>query len=113
MLPRPVYNKVLASLKFIKKQWDEDREENPSSVPYDIDSSLRMAIERHMREGHVRYHGSSHREQLIDGTVDYLREKGLIVRSPYGGHMFPLPDDHDPLPSKDELVEDIKKRLDL
>jgi len=107
MLPKNVYSKVLQGLNHIRKQWDEDRAEDPKRVPYEIDMQLRLLIERCMREGKVR-----RSEEFIRWTVDYLVEKGLIVRSPYGGHMFPLPPDAEPLPSKEEFIKQLESKID-
>lgn len=110
MLPKKVYSKVLQSLRKIKERWEEDRQEDPRLVPYEIDLELRGCIEMHMREGHVNFGGRSNREAKIDETVSYLREKGLIFRGPYGGH-FPVDVDEETIPTKEQLVADIKRRL--
>jgi len=107
MLPKAVYSKVLQGLKHIRKQWDEDRAEDPKRVPYEIDSQLRSLIERCMREGKMR-----RSEDLVQWTINYLVEKGHIVWSPYGGLMFPLPPDAEPLPSKEEFLRDVESRID-
>lgn len=113
MLPKKAYNKVLQGLKHIRANWDEDRVENPRSVPYEIDNELDILIERCIREERVNCHGTSNRDILIKQTKHYLIEKGLVVGSPYGGIMFPLPEDNAPLPSKEEFIADVKKRLDI
>lgn len=106
MLPKAVYSKVIQGLRHIRKQWDEDRAEDPKRVPYEIDSQLRSMIERCIREGHMRRSAG-----LVDWTIDYLVEKGEIVRSPYGGHMFPLPPDAEPLPSKEEFIRQVESKI--
>lgn len=111
MLPKKAYSKVIQGLKHIKKQWDEDRVENPSQVPYEIDSELRSLIARCAREENANVGGNRNMEILCDRTITYLVEKKIIVRSPYGGVMFPLPEDHAPLPSRDELVQHIRDQM--
>lgn len=106
MLPKATYSKIIQGLRHIRKQWDEDRAEDPKRVPYEIDSQLRAMIERRLREGHVRCN-----ESTVSWTIDYLAEKGEIVRSPYGGYMFPLPPDAEPLPSKEEFLRDVESKL--
>lgn len=111
MLPKKAYSKVIQGLKKIKADWDEDRRENPNIAPYEIDSQLRGLIARSAREEHANVHGNKDMEILCDQTIKYLVSKGILVGSPYGGVFFPLPEDHAPLPSKEELVKDVKKRM--
>lgn len=111
MLPKKAYSKVIQGLRHIKKQWDEDRAENPNTVPYEIDSSLRPLIARCAREERANVYGNKDMEILCDQTIKYLVDKGILVGSPYGGVMFPLPKDHAPLPSKEELAKDVKKKI--
>lgn len=111
MLPKNVYSKVIQSLKKMKTDWDEDRKENPSTVPYEIDSQLTMSIENHMREGHVHC-SRQERDRLVKETFEYLCSRNMIVKSPYGGHMFPIPKDM-ALPTREELIEQTKKQLGL
>lgn len=110
MLPKLVYSKVLQSLTKIRKNWDEDRKENPTQVPYEIDSELKMAIERQIREGKVNCNKRD-MEILTSKTIDYLASKGLIIKSPYGGHMFPLPAGVE-LPTKEAFIKQTKAHLD-
>ena len=112
MLPKKVYSQVLQKLRHIKTQWDEDRIENPKRVPYEIDSQLRHLIDACITEGHVHCHGNKNREILIDQTVNYMVEKGILIGSPYGGVMFPLPVDAPPLPSEEELIAEIHRQLE-
>lgn len=111
MLTKIVYKKVLKSLEHIRNQWEEDRRENPRAVPYEIDDQLRSAIERHIREGRMNCHGKGDVEYLVNQTIEYLLDKKLVTGSPYGGIMFPLPPDHPPLPTKEELVAAVRKQL--
>jgi hypothetical protein len=111
MLPKKAYSKVIQGLKHIKKQWDEDRAENPNTTPYEIDSQLRSLIARCAREEHANVHGNKDMEILCDQTIKYLVSKKILVGSPYGGVFFPLPEDHAPLPSKEELIKDIKAKM--
>ena len=106
MLPKADYSKVIQGLRHIRKQWDEDRAEDPKRVPYEIDNQLRSLIERCMREGKMR-----RSEGMVQWTIDYLVEKGQIVRSPYGGLMFPLPPDAEPLPSREEFLWDVESKI--
>lgn len=110
VLPKRIYSNVIQGLKKMHKSWLEDRAENPHVVPYEIDSCLKMLIERCMNEGRMVTHGRENRERIVLATMSYLVEKGLIVKSPYGGHFFPLPDDT-VLPSKEQLISNVKKRL--
>ena len=112
MLPKKAYSKVIQGLKHIKKQWDEDRAENPNIAPYEIDSQLRRLIARCAREEHANVHGNKDMEILCDKTIKYLVEKKILVGSPYGGVFFPLPEGHAPLPSKERLIADTKKKMD-
>lgn len=70
-----------------------------------------MSIERAMRETHV--HGSrTEKENMIQECIEYLLKIDRIVGSPYGGIMFKLPEGHGCLPSKEELIEMIKFRIE-
>jgi hypothetical protein len=109
MLPKIVYGKVMGSLKKMRTNWEQDRVENPNTVPYEIDISLRHSIETHMREGGVSVNRHV-REQMIDEAFEYLVKQGTIVKSPYGGHMFPLPEGTT-LPTREEFIETVKKTL--
>ena len=108
MLPKKVYNKVLQRIAVIKKDWEEDRQACPSAVPYEVGNEILWAIRHAMREDHRRYRDD------IEGveTLVYLASKGVIVSSGYGGYMFPLPEGHAPLPTKEELINHIMNRLD-
>ena len=106
MLPKLVYSKVMQDLKRIRKNWDEDRAENPTRVPYEIDSELRYSIENAMREGGMRRD-----PEAVQDTIEYLIGKKIVVGSPYGGIMFPLPEDAPPLPTRKDLIEQTKERL--
>jgi len=110
MLPKKAYSKVIQGLKRIKKNWDADRIENPSKVPYEIDIELKMLIEQCTREAGV-YCNNRDRETLIQATCAYLIKVGQITGSPYGGYMFPLPEDHASLPTKVDFIEQVKKDM--
>ena len=105
MLTKRAYSKVIQGLRNIKASWLEDRRDNPNTVPYEIDCQLRHLIERAAREDHMNVGGSKNMEALCNQTIKYLIDKGHIIGSPYGGVMFPLPEDHAPLPSKQQLIE--------
>lgn len=111
MLPKQVYSKIVQSLRDLKKSWDQDRVENPNQVPYEIDMSLRAAIERHVREGRVNCYGRQDMAILVDQTIEYLAAKGLIVKSPYGGHMFQVPVGT-VLPTKEQFIKQTEAKLD-
>jgi hypothetical protein len=111
MLPKKAYNKVIQGLKHIKAQWDEDRAENPTTAPYEIDCQLRAMIARCAREEHVHVGGNKNMEILCDQTIKYLVGKKILVGSPYWGVFFPLPEGHAPLPSKEELRKDYLQKL--
>ena len=110
MLPKLVYSKIVQSLKKMKVNWDQDRIDNPKTVPYEIDMSLRSAIERHIRERHMHL-SRQDMQRVVDETVEYLFNKGLIVKRPYGGHFFSLPEDT-VLPTKEELVKQLNAAAD-
>jgi len=111
MIPRPVHSKIMQSLRKMKEAWDQDRIDNPSQVPYEIDMSLKASIERHVREGRVQHNGRQGMEALIQETYDYLLKKGNIIKSPYGGHMFPLPEGVT-LPTKEQFIKQTEAKLD-
>jgi hypothetical protein len=116
MLPRIVYGKVLASLKQIRTNWEQDRLDHPNTVPYEIDESLRYVIEKHLRDSGTRV-DSHTRHQMIGDAFDYLVKQNLIMKSPYGGgHMFPMPEGTK-LPTRQEIIkqvqENTKKILEL
>jgi len=98
--PKSVHSKIMQSLKHIKKQWDEDREENPHLVPSEITGQLNNAIRRHLSEARLGYN-----KDMLSEEIAYLVKKGIIVESPYGGHFFPL-DAGVVLPSKEDLIRE-------
>lgn len=111
MLPKKTFSLVVQGLKRIEKSWLEDRIENPHIAPYEIDIELKMLIERVMRDTHV--HGSrSEKENMVQGCIEYLLKTGKIVGSPYGGTMFKLPENHAEIPTKEQLIESVNKRID-
>lgn len=109
MLPKRTFSLVMQQLKKIKKNWDEDRLENPNIAPYEITSQLKNAIEHAMRETSVSGSRTA-KERAVDECIAYLINKGHIIGSPYGGVMFPLPEGQK-LPSKEEMVKDIQRRF--
>lgn len=111
MLPKIVYGKVLTSLKKMRTNWEQDRLDHPNTVPYEIDESLRYVIEKHLRDSGTRLDPHS-RYQMISEAFDYLVKQNLIVKSPYGGHMFPMPEGTK-LPTRQEIIENTKRILEL
>ena len=109
MLPKQVYSKIIQALKKMKTAWEADRAEDPNRAPYEIDIQLKMTIEREIREGRMSMNNAD-RDQQINETIAYLENKGLITKSPYGGHFFPLPDGTT-IPTKEELIAQTKKTL--
>jgi hypothetical protein len=109
MLPKPVYSKIVQALKKMRVAWEADRAEDPNRAPYEIDSQLKMTIEREMREGRMSMDNTT-RDQKIQETFAYLEKQGLITKSPYGGHFFPLPKDT-VIPTKEELIAQTKKTI--
>ena len=101
ILPKLTYSKVIQSLKKLQQHWEQDRKENP--VPYEIDTSLRRAIETAMRETNVTG-PNQYKQNMVDETIEYLYHKGIIIKSPYGGHYFPLPPGTQ-LPTKEQLIK--------
>lgn len=87
LLPKQAYSKLMQSIKRIKEHWNADRQEN--ALPYDIDHSLKSAIDGCITEFRIRAGGLEGRTRLIEGVICYLRDKGIIIKSPYGGHWFP------------------------
>lgn len=110
MLPKLVYSKVVQSLKKMKVHWDQDRVDNPNMAPYEIDMSLKAHIETALREGKIGL-SRTEKEVVINETIDYLRDKGMIVRSPYGGHIFPLPPGA-VIPTKEEMIKRTQREID-
>ena len=104
---KAVYKKFLKAVEHFKKQDDVDRQESPRQVPLEWDSSIKDSIRRLCREDRRRYS-----DEFADELFDHLVELNLMIKSPYGGHMFPLPPNSEPLPTREEFVEDIKRRLD-
>ncbi len=105
MLPKKTYTKVLKMLEHYREQHLEDRQENPTAIPPSWGSSIRSSIEHICREDHVR-----DAKNLVEPTVQYLIEKGLLVR--YAGDVtFPT---DEKLPTADEIVtktlETLKKK---
>lgn len=110
MLPKRAFSKVQQALKKMRADWLEDRRENPNQVPYEIDSQLKRVIAGALREERV----TGSRDYIDDLTADcfdYLVSKGQLIQSPYGGHMFPLPEDHAPLPSAKEHRQQVLKQM--
>lgn len=102
------FKKLIKSIEHLKSQDDLDRKENPSRVPMEWDSSIKELIRISCREDHKRY-----TEDFANNFIEeMLVEKGLLVKSPYGGHMFPLPAGVT-LPSKEEFVAMIHAKLDI
>ena len=87
LLPKQAYSKLMQKIKKIRENWNADRQEN--TLPYDIDHSLKSAISNCITESRIRTGGNEGRERLIADVIDHLASKGMIIKSPYGGHWFP------------------------
>jgi Cft2 family RNA processing exonuclease len=110
-LTKKAYTAVLGRLKKVNESWLQDRVENPHMVPYEIDCELdRMIVDEARKDGMRVSNRDS--EELCRQVKNYLCTKGIIVGSPFGGVMFPLPKDHAPLPSKEQFVENVKNEID-
>ena len=110
-LTKKAYTALLGRIKRIHASWLEDRKENPNQVPYEIDIELDRAILDEARKDKMQV--SNRDVDVLCGQVKkYLLEKGIITGSPYGGTMFQLPQDHKPLPTKDELIHQIKTKME-
>lgn len=102
-----VYKKFLKAIEHFKKQDDLDRQESPRLIPLEWDPSIKNSIRKLCQEDRRRYS-----EEFAEELLEHATGLGLLIKSPYGGHMFPLPPNSDPLPTREEFVADIKQRLD-
>lgn len=102
LLSRKSYRQVLAGLKHYQKQHEEDRRENPNAIPIGWGPSLRPMIERIVRENHERVSSG-----LADSVLEYLADKGLLVRY-VGDYTFPT---DEKLPTKQEIIDRAKGHL--
>lgn len=109
LLPKKAYVKLTNRLKVIKTNWEADRVEYPSRVPYDVESSVRTAIETCAREEHVQCHGNANWKYFIDNVIKYLVEKKLLFPCPYGGY-YPA-EAPAGLPSKEQFIADTMKEV--
>jgi hypothetical protein len=101
MLSKKSYRQVVKSLDHYRKQNEEDRKENPNSIPIDWKSSLLMMVERTVRDNRERWS----KEMGIE-VLEYLVTQKLLV--PYhGGYTFP----GQYIPSKEEIQQEIAKSL--
>lgn len=96
-----MYRKFLKSIEKIKAFHDLDRVENPGAVPAEIDIPVIDSIRRHCFEDRRRYS-----DGFANLVFEHLVEKAIIVKSPYGGHMFPYVGD---LPSEEEVRDRVQK----
>ncbi len=104
---KAVYKKFLKSIEHFKKQDDLDRQESPRQIPLEWDSSIKNSIRGLCREDRRKYS-----DGFADELFEHVVELGLMIKSPYGGHMFPLPPNAEPLPTREQFVADIKQRLE-
>lgn len=98
-----VYRKFLKSIEVIKQRHDQDRVEHPSAMPTEIDIPVRESVRRHCQEDRRRFS-----EPFAKEVFEHLVDKGLIVPSPYGGHMFPYSGN---LPSREEVEDRVNEIL--
>jgi hypothetical protein len=111
MLPKRVYSKVVQRLKSMNEAWLLDRAEHPRQTPYEIDVEFRNFVERTLRDEKVYYRSNIERDYAINELFSYLVKTGKIVKSSYGGHMFSLPKDHDPLPGPEEMRKQTVEKM--
>lgn len=83
LLSRTTYRQVVKKLEHYRKQFEEDRRENPGLIVPAYGILLRKMIESTVRANHERcYKG------LADAVLEYFVEKGLLVRY-CGDYTFP------------------------
>lgn len=98
------FKKLMKSIEFLKAQDDLDRKESPKRIPIEWDSSIKERIRNACREDKKQY-----TEAFANNFIEeMLVEKGILIKSPYGGHMFPH---NQTLPSKEEFIASIHKEL--
>lgn len=110
LLPKQVYSKLIQGMRPLREDWEKDRLEDLNRPPYDVEHSLRRLIDRCITEGRMHVGGSRNRELLASKVIDYLLEKGLITKCPYGGYYFPLPEGTK-LPTIEEYSATIRDSL--
>jgi|6_EtaG_2_1085325.scaffolds.fasta_scaffold105812_2 hypothetical protein len=94
LLSKKTYRQVVKKLEHYRKQHEEDRKENPSSIPPGWRSPISRMIEHTVRENHERCD-----KDLASRVMSYLTEKGLLV--PYAGDItFPS---EEVLPTEEEI----------
>jgi len=104
---KTIYKEFLKSIEFLKKQDDEDRNEDPKRIPLEWDISIKEQIRKYCRKDHKRY-----TEEFAEDVMRHLVEKGILIKSPYGGYMFPLPTGTN-LPSKTEFIEKVMRDMQI
>lgn len=102
MLSRIAYRKALKVLDHYRKQHEDDRRENPGSIPASWGGCLVRGIENAVRENGERYH-KGQAEDLLEEWV----KKGLLVRYA-GDYTFPT---GERLPSANEIMSRVGKML--
>jgi len=83
MLQQQIYKKLIAHLKKIAEQDQEDMAKAQSvigRIPLEIGPSINSFLK-----------GEHIREDQIKQTALYLQDKGIIVKHPLGGYMLPQP----------------------
>lgn len=112
MLPKNIYSKVIQGLKPIKAAWDKDRQENPHLTPYEVTHQVKNLIERCITEGKMKHLGGViGRQNIVEETIEYLTDRGILMASPYGGEvMFPI--DKSTIPTKEQVIQQAHKQMD-
>lgn len=99
LLSRKSYREVLKSLDHYRAQHEEDRRENPNAIPPAWGIPLRASIDQIVRKNGEKWH-----KGLADQVLEYLADKGLLVRY-VGDYTFPTDEE---LPT----IEQIRARID-
>ena len=103
LLSRKSYRQVVKNLAHYRKQHEEDRRDNPSSIPPSWGMVLVPMIERTVRENHERV-----QKGQAELVLEYLVTKGLLVH--YAGDFtFPT---GERLPTKSEIVARVEGVVD-
>jgi hypothetical protein len=102
ILSRKSYRQVCANLKKYHQQHIEDRQESPTALPMSWGIPLRHMIERVVRENKERVY-----PKMADQVLEYLVEKGLLVRY-LNDYTFPSSEQ---LPTKQEVIESAERFL--
>ena len=102
LLSRKSYRELIRDLEVLKKEYEQDRSENPSSLPLGFGTVIPLKIEYILRNNRERFS-----RDLPKKVMDYLVEKGTLVNY-HGDYTFP----GEPIPSKEEFMEHVKKTID-